>query len=133
MHSLGTANYKEGEHEQFFNDFKNILTEFGNRYEDKLAGYWFDCWYQIYREYPDIPFEEFYKATKIGNKDRAICLNSWIYPTVSPWQDYWAGEVGSIIEPPVDGYAKNGPVTKATIPCTAHDGTLLGARKHREC
>lgn len=112
MHSMGTANFHAVKNKQFLTNFKNILMELGNRYQEKIAGYWFDCWYQIFEGYPEIPFEEFYKVTKAGNKDRIICLNSWIYPAVSPWQDYWAGEVGSLIELPVDGYAKNGPVTK---------------------
>ncbi|MDC0325146.1 hypothetical protein OAM01_00140 [bacterium] len=47
----------------------------------------------------------------MGNKDRIYCLNSWLYPSVSPWQDYWAGEVINPLDIPVNGYAKDGPVT----------------------
>lgn len=111
MHSMGTANFKDGNNPAFFKNFTTILTEFGSRYKDKIAGYWFDCWYQIYEDYPDIPFEEFYHASKIGNRDRIICLNSWIYPSVSPWQDYWAGEVASPIDTPENGYTKDGPAS----------------------
>ena len=111
MHTLGTANFHSGENERFFMDFKNILEEFGNRYKEKLAGYWFDCWYQLFEGYPDFPFEEFYRITKTGNAERPICLNSWLYPAVTPWQDYWAAEVLSFIELPEKGYAKSGPVT----------------------
>ena len=111
MHSLGTANFKKVANEVFIYDFKDILSEMGERYKEKIAGYWFDCWYQIFEGYPEIQFEEFYNATKIGNSDRIITLNSWIYPPVSPWQDYWAGEVASPIALPVNGYLKDGPVT----------------------
>lgn len=111
MHSLGTANFHNVNHQIFYKNFSSILEELGNRYKDKIAGYWFDCWYQIFEGYPDFPFEDFYKTTKIGNSDRIVCLNSWIYPPVTPWQDYWAGEVASPIEIPVNGYLGNGPVT----------------------
>lgn len=110
MHSLGTANFKEVSNEQFFENFKLILGEFGLRYKEKIVGYWFDCWYQIFEGFPEIPFEEFFHATKVGNKDRIIALNSWIYPSVTPWQEYWAGEVASPVALPENGYMKNGPV-----------------------
>lgn len=109
MHSMGTARFQFDDNETFFGNFKTILHEFGNRYKEKLAGYWFDCWYQISEGFPEIPFEDFYNTTKTGNKDRIICLNSWIYPSVSPWQDYWAGEVASPVAVPEKGFMKGGP------------------------
>jgi hypothetical protein len=93
----------------FISNFKNILTEMGNRYQNKIAGYWFDSWYQIFERFPEVPFEEFNIAAKTGYNDRIICLNSWIYPAVTPWQDYWSGEVASPIELPENGYMKDGP------------------------
>ena len=98
------------EKQAFISNFKNILSEMGKRYENKIAGYWFDSWYQIFERFPQVPFEEFNKAVKIANKDRIYCLNSWIYPSVTPWQEYWAGEVASPIELPENGYMKDGPV-----------------------
>lgn len=96
--------------DKFRRNFNNILNEMGTRYKDKIAGYWFDSWYQIFEEYPDFPFKEFNIAAKSGNDKRVICLNSWIYPSVSPWQDYWAGEVAGPIDIPKNGYMVNGPV-----------------------
>jgi len=98
------------EQQDFVTNFQDILKEMGGRYKHKVAGYWFDSWYQIFEKFPDVPFEQFNKATKVGNRDRVICLNSWIYPSVTPWQDYWAGEVASPIDIPANGYMKNGPV-----------------------
>lgn len=100
----------EAEKQAFVTNFKEILTEMGNRYQDQIAGYWFDSWYQIFQDFQNVPFEAFYKATKIGYKDRITCLNSWIYPAVTPWQDYWAGEIASPIELPKNGFMQNGPV-----------------------
>lgn len=91
LHSLGTAHFGYVDNEVFFRDLTAVLTEMGNRYQEKLAGYWFDCWYQIFEGYPEIPFETFCRSTKIGHAHRVMALNSWIYPPVTPWQDYWAG------------------------------------------
>lgn len=114
---------KEG-HQAFEANFTDILTEMGNRYQDKIVGYWFDSWYHIFENYPAVPFEEFYKLTKVGNKDRIICLNPWIYPDVTPWQDYWSGEVQDPIGIPENGYMKNGPAPN--LPYQA----LLTMEKH---
>jgi hypothetical protein len=110
MNSYGTAKFGRVDNLEFYKTFTDILKEFGDRYKEKVAGYWFDSWYQIFEGFPDFPFEGFFKATKTGNKDRIICLNSWIYPSVSPWQDYWAGEVGSPVTHPVNGHMVNGSV-----------------------
>lgn len=93
----------------FVGNFKAILTELGMRYKDKISGYWFDTMIAIFKDFPQMPFEDFFNAAKIGNKDRLICLNAWIWPDVSPWQDYWPGEVQHPIAPPVNGFMKNGP------------------------
>lgn len=92
MHQVSSGEYME--------NHRDLLTEFGNRYGDKVAGYWFDSWYQGYQAYPDFDFQKLMQLCRIGNPDRVYCLNSWLYPVVTPWQDYWAGEVGYIIIPP---------------------------------
>ena len=93
----------------FVANFTDILTELGMRYEDKIAGYWFDTMIAIFKSYPQIPFEDLFNTSKLGNKDRIISLNAWIWPDVSPWQDYWAGEVQHPIAIPENGFMKNGP------------------------
>lgn len=98
----------EEENQAFAANFTDILTEVGNRYGDKIAGYWFDSWYRIFENYPAVPFEAFFQASKTGNKDRIICLNPWIYPDVTPWQDYWSGETQEPIGIPENGYMKDG-------------------------
>lgn len=103
-----TKKSDEEGNQTFVRNFTSILTEMGNRYEGKIAGYWFDSWYRIFEGYPEVPFETFFKLAKTGNKDRIICLNPWIYPDVSPWQDYWSGETQEPIDPPENGYMKRG-------------------------
>lgn len=104
------AKYQKVKSTEFMKINTEVLQEMGERYKDKIAGYWFDGWYQCFEEYPDVSFESFFKATKAGNKDRIIALNSWIYPSVTPWQEYWAGEVASPVAIPVNGFMTNGPV-----------------------
>ena len=93
----------------FIANYTDILTELGMRYKEKIAGYWFDTMISIFKDFPKLPFEDFFNATKVGNEDRIICHNAWIWPDVSPWQDYWPGEVQHPIAPPENGYMKNGP------------------------
>jgi hypothetical protein len=112
------------QNQAFVANFTDILTEMGNRYQDKIVGYWFDSWYRIFEGFPAVPFEAFYKASKTGNKERIICLNPWIYPDVTPCQDYWSGEVQDPIGIPENGFMKNGPAPQ--LPYQA----LLTMEKH---
>jgi hypothetical protein len=49
---------------------KDVLSEIGSRYGEKLAGYWFDSWYQSLAAYPDVPIEAIYRYCKVGNLGR---------------------------------------------------------------
>ncbi|HEX5787547.1 MAG TPA: alpha-L-fucosidase, partial [Woeseiaceae bacterium] len=95
--------------EQFVDANVRLLTEVGERYGDDVAGYWLDGWYQAAEKYGDLPYERVYRAAKSGNPDRLLALNSWIYPLVSPWQDYWAGEVYSVPVAPSARIVESGP------------------------
>ena len=82
--------------EQFTEIHKNVLSEIGSRYGEKLAGYWFDSWYQSLAAYPDVPIEAIYRYCKVGNPGRITAFNFWIFPVLTPWQDYWAGELNAL-------------------------------------
>jgi hypothetical protein len=73
---------------QFFDNWCSIITEMGERYRGKVAGWWFDDGV-IY--YP-APFERLSAAAKAGNPDRIICFNSWISARFTDFQDYRSGE-----------------------------------------
>ena len=94
--------------EQFTEIHKNVLTEIGLRYRDKLAGYWFDSWYQSLAAYPDVPIEAIYRYCKVGNPERLISFNFWIFPVLTPWQDYWAGELNALQNPFESRYIQKG-------------------------
>jgi hypothetical protein len=97
--------------ERFTEIHKNILSEIGSRYRNKLAGYWFDSWYQSLAAYPDVPIEAIYRYCKVGNPDRITAFNFWIFPVLTPWQDYWAGELNSLQNPFESRYIQRGAGT----------------------
>jgi hypothetical protein len=101
--------YPKASSEEFTRMTTDILEEFGERYGKKVVGYWFDGFYQCYEKYPDFSFRDFFKTCKAGNPNRVIALNSWIYPNVTEWQEYWAGETASPVELPVNGTNLRGP------------------------
>ncbi len=103
------ANYPKASPEEFIDINRTLMTEVGERYGNRVAGYWLDGWYQCYEKYPDVSFEDFYFLTKIGNPNRIVALNSWIYPKLTPWQDYWAGEVASPVAEPEAPVFRYGP------------------------
>jgi len=85
--------------EQFTEIHNNVLSEIGSRYVEKLAGFWFDSWYQSLAAYPDVPVEAIYRYCKVGNPGRITAFNFWIFPVLTPWQDYWAGELYALQNP----------------------------------
>jgi len=94
--------------EQFTEIHKNVLSEIGSRYGEKLAGYWFDSWYQSLAAYPDVPIEAIYRYCKAGNPGRITAFNFWIFPVLTPWQDYWAGELNALEDPFKSRYIQAG-------------------------
>ena len=103
------AKYNKVDDLEFMKIHMEILQEMGERYRDRIAGYWFDTWYRCFEEHPNASFEAFFNAAKAGNPDRIIALNSYIYPPVTLWQEYWAGEVTYPVAPPVKGFMTDGP------------------------
>ncbi|MGQ0633687.1 MAG: alpha-L-fucosidase [Planctomycetaceae bacterium] len=87
---------------QFYDAFESILTEVGERYGNKLAGYWFDF------GQPTAPFERLARAAKAGNPDRIITWQSWVYPKLTEFQDYYGAEYGGSLIIPPDGYFDEG-------------------------
>jgi len=88
--------------------FKNILTEIGNRYREKAAGYWFDHLSWSKENFPNLSFQRLWHAVKAGNTERLVAYNFWQFPVMTEWQDYWADE-GALSIPPNDRYMTIGP------------------------
>jgi hypothetical protein len=94
--------------EQFAEIHRDVLGEIGARYGKRLAGYWFDSWYQSLAAYPDVPIDAVYRACKVGNPKRITSFNFWIFPVLTPYQDYWAGELNSLHNPFASRYIQRG-------------------------
>lgn len=95
--------------EELMDVHREILTEMGRRYGRSVSGYWFDGWGFLSVKFPGISDEEFFDFCKIGNPDRIIALSNWIFPLENPWQDYFAGDLGTIENPPKARYIEDGP------------------------
>ena len=93
----------------FENSHVEILTEMGNRYGNKIMGYWFDGWYFNLRNYPAVNIERIYNSTKVGNPNRATCFSTWELPSMTEWQDYWGGEVAYLGPIPTSNMPSYGP------------------------
>ncbi len=88
--------------------FKNILIEIGNRYREKVAGYWIDHLSWSKENFPNLSFQRLWHAVKAGNGERLVAYNFWQFPVMTEWQDYWADE-GAVSIPPNDRYMTIGP------------------------
>jgi hypothetical protein len=87
---------------EFYKNWMAIVSEMGDRYGDKLNGWWFDGGQRYYNCHFDntlgdqgilsAPFKELTLAAKSGNPERIVAYNSWIKPRLTEYQDYYAGE-----------------------------------------
>lgn len=73
-----------------YTNIEKIVTEVSMRYADKLSGFWFDDGMAYYPN--EAPFEKIAIAAKSGNKNSVICFNPWIFPKLTEFQDFFAGE-----------------------------------------
>ena len=91
----------------FFKNWQNIITEVGERYGEKLAGWLFDDDCVIY----PADYETLGRATKAGNPDRLVAYNSWIGSRFTEFQDYSFGEgfLGPDRETVINGKFVKGP------------------------
>ena len=79
--------------EQYTRALCKVFTEIGLRYQDKVAGYWLDSWFQTDESYPNLPFDALSEAIKAGYSQRLVSYNYWAFPVETEWQDYWSGEL----------------------------------------
>ena len=87
---------------QLFTNVMQIVSEAGDRYGDRLDGWWFDggarylnCHFDESSGAEGIlttPFKEFTAAARTGNAKRIVGYNSWKKPRITEYQDYYGGE-----------------------------------------
>ena len=67
------------------------MGEVGERYGEKLAGWWFDDGlYNYYYRSPD--WAALDRAAKRGHPGRVVCFNSWKNTSATEFQDFHCGE-----------------------------------------
>ncbi|WP_341978105.1 alpha-L-fucosidase [Microbacterium sp. LTA6] len=93
-----------GDRSTMIQNWKTIVGEIGERYGDKLDGWFFDDGL-IY--YP-ADFEELGNAARTGNPERLVSWNSWIAPSYTPFQDVVFGEEGCVQATPTGAAAPGG-------------------------
>lgn len=85
--------------EEFLERILPPLRAIGERYGRHVAGYWFDTWFAAFDRFGDFPMEKVREAATAGHPGRICCFNSYIFPSVSRYQDFWSGEVVDIVRP----------------------------------
>jgi len=105
------ANYTEldvSRADNYFEIATTLLNAIGNRYGEKVKGYWIDSCYQLDQQF-GVDFKPFYDAAKTGYEDRIVSFNYWILPVSTPWNDFWAGETARLANPPESCIPTFGP------------------------
>lgn len=88
---------------RFRDNWISIITEIGNRYGTRLAGWFIDeGWYPS-------PFEDQNKALKAGNPDRIVSFNDWVRPRLTDFQDVQFGEAFNGLNDGAGKLFPNGP------------------------
>ncbi|MCF7847623.1 MAG: alpha-L-fucosidase [Kiritimatiellales bacterium] len=114
---------------------EKLFGAIGKRYGDRVFGYWIDNWLAVDRWYPTFDYERYFKAMKAGNPKRIVGLNSNIEASVTPWQEYWAGEAnGDARARPGGRYYLRGPAKGLQRHGLIHleTGWVHSARKIKE-
>jgi hypothetical protein len=79
---------------RFFDNWMRVIAWMGQHYGKKVVAWWFDSGRKI-MDVGNPPWKEMAAAAKAGFADRLICYNSDIEDInpLTPYQDYWAGEI----------------------------------------
>lgn len=88
-----------GDRTRFFNNWISVMSDIGNRYGNKLDGWFFDDGLVYY----PAPFESLGAAAKAGNPDRLIAYNPWIVAHYTDFEDLSFGEECKAEGGPVGG------------------------------
>jgi hypothetical protein len=88
---LKASGFWETDTSKFFGNWRSIISEAGERYQDNLAGWWFDDGATNYY-YRSAPWESLAKAAKAGNPQRMISFNAWELNSPTQFHDFCTGE-----------------------------------------
>lgn len=85
------SGFWETDTSRFFTHWQNIITEVGERYRERLAGWWFDDGSTNYY-YRSPPWEKLNAAAKAGHPQRLVGFNAWELNNPTPFHDFFTGE-----------------------------------------
>ena len=88
---LQASGFWETDTTKLWNNWTAIIGEVGERYRDKVAGWWFDDG-TINYYYRSAPWQRLATVAKKGNPRRVIGFNSWVFPSATAFQDFFTGE-----------------------------------------
>jgi len=88
---LQASGFWETDATRFFANWQAIVSEAGERYGDKLAGWWFDDGAVTYY-YRSAPWEKLDGAAKTGFPRRLVGFNPWVLNSPTEFQDFFCGE-----------------------------------------
>ena len=85
------SGFWETDTRRFFQNWTAIVSEIGQRYGEKLAGWWFDDGTANYY-YRCAPWPQLYQAAKAGGSQRLVGFNAYTWPIPTEFMDYYTGE-----------------------------------------
>ena len=88
---LDASGYREPDTSRFFALWRDMIAEAGNRYGERLAGWWFDEGATSYYG-RSAPWESLALAAKAGNPRRLVTFNAWELINPTAFHDFCAGE-----------------------------------------
>lgn len=99
---------------EVFANWNAVIGEIGERYGDKLTGWWFDDGAVSYY-YRSAPWQELLQAARAGHPQRLVGFNPWELPSPTAFQDLYLGEgnrhpggAGDLLKPGGDGRYPSG-------------------------
>ena len=95
---------------RYYDNYCRVLGWLGAHYGPKVIAYWLDS-AAHFENFADTPWERFTAAAKAGHPERLVAYNSGVlnFHMVTPYQDYWAGEIAGLPHYlPVGQFAPNG-------------------------
>ncbi len=88
---LAASGFREPDSRRFYELWQRLIREAGERYGERLAGWWFDDGAVVY--YPrNPPWASLTRAAKAGFPERLVCYNRWELASPTEFQDFDAGE-----------------------------------------
>jgi len=135
---LKATGFWETDTSRLFNNWTAMISEAGQRYGDRLAGWWFDDGAISYY-YRSAPWERLATAAKAGHPRRLVAFNPWELPSPTEFQDYFCGEgnadpgTGGLVAIGGNGRISSGPhqgLQACATLITEHD--WVHARKDTE-